>query len=976
MTRSFASNPESSKEEHLPSLHPGSIGRIKAIEHMQAAVASETGPAIQLLRGEVGSGRTTLLNALGEHLRSGGRPVYQVTCLPGHHLAPCRLAHRLIRAPVESASAPAPPSESLGEPRTSQETPRPRPDLRVFGADDLLSLLDRAFRVQGPAIVLIDDAQHADPESISLLHCLVSRHTSLRLVMSVAPVRAGWPAEQQDERAALAQLLDDPTVGIVDLPPLSADDIARILAARLRAVPDEGLVAELHRLSGGNPAAAEAAVSQAESDVIRVLIGHAHLVSDAGTPVLPKDDRFVRTVRGLGDVVWRVAKALSLVEHMGSMTVRLIATATGLSDSTVSEALDRLMHYGFVTGPDDEGAAQASGWAFRIPLVARAVQARLGPYERRVTSATAVRALWETPADEAGGIWAGQGHDDPSGRRAYLADRIVDAGTLLDRKRAARELFSVAEQLRTTHRRKSSSWLRAAVERSDDPVLSLSTVTAHASEAIQAGNGYAMEDTVRTLVHAQAQAPDTATQRTLAAVEMARLAATGDLDELSVRYQAQIAVADQESAVLAVQAASLLGLWSEVRELIERSGLDRHPRAPERSLGTTFRAVAMAMCGEPALLYKGLQEPPTRGTDLPAMFGALGTTLLQCEALLALGDLKGFTAFLRERGLKVDRLPRQDVFLQQFFSGAWREAMANARWLMVNSLPTRRVPVSTLVHVKASTILLAQGWPSRARTVLDIARSTPTSMAYLLDPEEAAIHRFLGRAEETREAVRRGLAAAADAGCVSGTGQLWSALAILEATEGHPEAALRCLGELRNATAAADDVGHLLYLRSRIEAVRLSPALRDRLTVTAADGQNAVAVARSLGQPYELALTLLLAATATPCGERCRNDLLQEAYEQFGHLDAFLWRHRTRLAMKSAGTPIPERRNAAQEMEVLLARLVAEGLSNRLLATALSMSETSVSSRLNRLFRRTGLRSRVELATAVATGDPLFSLRD
>lgn len=52
-----------------------------------------------------------------------------------------------------------------------------------------------------------------------------------------------------------------------------------------------------------------------------------------------------------------------------------------------------------------------------------------------------------------------------------------------------------------------------------------------------------------------------------------------------------------------------------------------------------------------------------------------------------------------------------------------------------------------------------------------------------------------------------------------------------------------------------------------------------------------------------------------------------------------------------------------------MAALVAEGLTNREMATVLDTTEKSAESRLTRLFQRTGYQSRVELATATLTGE-------
>jgi DNA-binding NarL/FixJ family response regulator len=73
--------------------------------------------------------------------------------------------------------------------------------------------------------------------------------------------------------------------------------------------------------------------------------------------------------------------------------------------------------------------------------------------------------------------------------------------------------------------------------------------------------------------------------------------------------------------------------------------------------------------------------------------------------------------------------------------------------------------------------------------------------------------------------------------------------------------------------------------------------------------------------------------------------------------------------MRNQGIAIPGRSVTISENERLLASLVADGLTNRELATVLSATEKSVEGRLSRLFQRTGYRSRVELATAMLTGD-------
>jgi DNA-binding NarL/FixJ family response regulator len=86
-------------------------------------------------------------------------------------------------------------------------------------------------------------------------------------------------------------------------------------------------------------------------------------------------------------------------------------------------------------------------------------------------------------------------------------------------------------------------------------------------------------------------------------------------------------------------------------------------------------------------------------------------------------------------------------------------------------------------------------------------------------------------------------------------------------------------------------------------------------------------------------------------------------------MDALLPRALLRHLMREHGVAVPGRAATTAEQERLLASLVAEGLTNRELAGVLTTTEKSVEAKLTRLFQRTGYRSRVELATAMLTGE-------
>ncbi|MFI6698205.1 AAA family ATPase [Streptomyces sp. NPDC050509] len=1017
-------------ERPLPRTEPELFGRDSVIQRMLEAATAPSGPAIHLVRGGIGAGRTALLGALAERLRAAGLPVHPVACRPGDHLLAHLLAHRLITAlsgPGGAAGAGAGAGAvgtgavggSAGAGGTGGAVPEDRPlddALRSHteprGSGEAVSvLLARTLRTRTPAVVLVDDAQFADPETTELLYALAPRLVSspVRLILGVSPLGPVRSSSQRAGEEALLALADRVSIGAVDLPPLTVEEVARLLTHRLRAVPEQTLVDEAHWLTGGNPGALVAAL-HAGSRAIRTLIGHAHLVAGAPVPVLPDDDRFVRALRGLGDTAWRVAKALSVLEPLGERTAGLVAAATGLPEHTVLRALHRLAEPGLVAGPGDRGAEAAygptygagtrngagaskgaepgrgAGWTFRIPLVAVAAADRLGPYERRAVSATAVHALWEAadrgPSAAQGTVAPADGmasthrgavvvpRDAASVRRTYLANRVVDAGTFVDRGRATAELLAAARESDAAEVPEASRWLESAAGLTDDPALLASTLARYAATADSTGNGPGAADAAAALLERHARAMDPGTRLELAVVELAARAASGDPSALCGpaalhRTRATGAGADSESEVLGVVALCLLGLWSEALKLIARSHAHRHPHPVARLFVMMCETAARLMTGDAAPFRRTLRHPVD---GIPAPHLMLELTVLQCDFLLGMGELGEARALVARRGLTIGHLPIRNVMLAHYLAGSWDEAMASARSLMANSPATARMPASVLAHARTSTMLLARGWPSRARTVLDTARAVTNSMTYLLDAEQAAVHRLVGEDSRAEKALRRGLAEASEHGYAFGTEPLWAALAAMEAERGRPDRAATCLSRLeRTAAASGGDSARLLSLRTRVLVLRHCPDLRSLLPDPDRSVREALALARASGRPFETACTLLAVASPGIATGPRSEARLREAYDLFGGLDALLWRYRTRTALRDAGLPVPDRRTVTEENERLLATLVAEGLSNRQLAAALGVSEGSVASRLTRLFHRTGLRSRVELATSMLT---------
>jgi DNA-binding CsgD family transcriptional regulator len=95
-------------------------------------------------------------------------------------------------------------------------------------------------------------------------------------------------------------------------------------------------------------------------------------------------------------------------------------------------------------------------------------------------------------------------------------------------------------------------------------------------------------------------------------------------------------------------------------------------------------------------------------------------------------------------------------------------------------------------------------------------------------------------------------------------------------------------------------------------------------------------------------------------------DLLRAAREGFDSLGAEPWAERAREELRAAGvpsrTPAPALWSSLSAQELQVARMAAEGLSNRQIAERLYMSHRTVASHLYRIFPKLGITNRAQLA--------------
>ncbi|MEU6224816.1 AAA family ATPase [Streptomyces sp. NPDC047042] len=922
------------------------LGRARESEQILDLLSVPGAPRPVLLRGEPGVGRSAFLHATGERLRAQGTPVHAVDCVHGDSDRPLLLVLRLVMA-VEKRRPHA------------EHQPASGPVARALAAVDrgdraaMETLLRATLARCAPMTVLVDDAQNADPDSLAVLGRIDV--PGIGLVVSYA---GGAEAATGVEAART-----------VVLRPLEARDIATLVERRLGAKADSDLAGRVAELTRGVPAAIEALLTGwTDRGAIRVADGHAFVPARTVIPVLPGDDRFVRVVDRLGEPARAVAAALSVLGPLGRPALRLAAAWSGLSTDAVSDGVRCLAEAGVIDAGFSEvlsAAAAVRGCPFRLPLTAHTVRERLSPVDRARLSAMAVEVLWEDANSEraVSVLPSTPDHPDETGALAYRADRIADAGSLVDRERAVAELTSVAHRMRPgPDVGRALRWLRVArdlAERADvrDLVLQQYGATAYLACDHSAGRGAGeslLRDPGPGLSDLDLQEAAclvvvvTANQRDW--TTMSRLATAYWWDGLPVPVLAKVTG----------RALALLHLsrWREAAELLQETEPVWNTGPGARSAPARFKATADLARGRPEPHRHEPAMPDAPEFPRCKVYSPEGDRF---DALLTTYDLRAAGTLLETLGLTAHTLPPLARFLFDHCAGRWDQALEVARRLLANA-EFRSTPVldSSLLPARTAGILAARGRLATAlQLVADMRGPAGGPPQCALDAAEAELRMTLGDLDEAERTLRGGLATARKHEQVHGTEELWALLAEVTSRAGHIGEATAALDHLtRIATRTSTDRAQLLRLLASARVLRADApdTARDNL-------REAVRLARARGLPFETATTLLTAATA----EAVPATLLHEAYELFGTTDATLWRHHTRTALRAARLPVPGRAQTTAENDRLLATLIAEGFTNQQIADVLRVNADAVAQRLSRLFARTGLRSRTDVVTAVLT---------
>jgi tetratricopeptide (TPR) repeat protein len=385
-----------------------------AVSGIRAALA-DARPLLWTLEGEEGLGKTRVLHALARLVRSAGHTVFYLRARAER--APeatvrtlCRLVLRLPSGPVYPGTlaaawdalgcAPSPAGAAavalfLGAATAGQIAPvREAPGaLRQAAAGALaLALVHRAR--QRPLVILLDDAQWADPETLDALERATMEDVDAPLAVCASARPALFTLRPRwGDRAAASQR--------VLLPPLDAAATRALLGDLLRPVEfvPAPVVERLHALSGGIPGhVAEVARMVRTSGAIRrhrgldgYYIAADELLAESDAPVTARLAR--RALAGVPTPLVPLAELCALLPgELGEIDAHGIQAAlcaqaqpqapgddtaiAALCEIDVSVGLARLVRHGVL-------APGARGYRIRQPMLGQALAVAIPAARKR-----------------------------------------------------------------------------------------------------------------------------------------------------------------------------------------------------------------------------------------------------------------------------------------------------------------------------------------------------------------------------------------------------------------------------------------------------------------------------------------------------------------------------------------------------------------------------------------------------------------
>jgi DNA-binding CsgD family transcriptional regulator len=232
---------------------------------------------------------------------------------------------------------------------------------------------------QAPLLVLVDDCQWADRESLRFLSYLAQRIEGLPVTLLLA----GRPPDAAaDEAGALwAQVASRPSAVALHPLPLSRPAATALARERLGDEAAEEFCHACHTATGGNPLFLRELLSALDAAGVAPSAAAATEVQAVGPAAV---SRFVlHRLATLGPAVSELARAVAVLGDDSEL--RLVARVSGVSEDAARAGADELVRADIF--------ARGARLGFVHPIVRAALYEDIGPGERGTRHAAAAEAL-------------------------------------------------------------------------------------------------------------------------------------------------------------------------------------------------------------------------------------------------------------------------------------------------------------------------------------------------------------------------------------------------------------------------------------------------------------------------------------------------------------------------------------------------------------------------------------------------------
>jgi DNA-binding NarL/FixJ family response regulator len=919
---------------------PALVGRGPELERVDAliAAAAEGRSAALLVMGEPGIGKSALTAAARERAAERGFPVLQAGGVEAEaDIAFAGLAELL--APVLDHLDRIPAAQARALRAALAIEPEGEAPAPFVVAAAVLSLLSAAAEDASGVLVVVDDAHWLDDESLGAILFATRRLHAEGVVVLIS-------ARPEPDRGLVARGLEQ-----IDLAGLSEDDARALVrqAAADRAIA-EGPLARIVATAAGNPLAlTELPRTLAEDE-----LGGGERLAEPVRPGAAVERAFETQIAALPEDTAR-----ALVVAAADETGRL---------GTIVDALRRLGLRAAALEPAERAGAiraEAQRIRFRHPLLRSVAYHRAPGSLRREAHAALADVL---------------GAEGDRGRRAW---HLAEAATGPDESVAAELEASGADARARGALHAAAHALARAADLTPEDQERARRLSEAANDYVGAG---ALPAAVELSRRGLALGPEDAIVRgVLQGVEAEVALRSGKpIEARDMWIPAAESVADiaPERAAYGwlgiVMTERIVGNHEGMRRACERAAELAGDRDPVlRAFAEVLLAQVHLTVGEPerAEPLIARAEQVLAGSERPPLAPEVITAPEQAAMMMGRLDEA-------ERGLSA-------------VIAAAREGSAVTQLIFPLAL-------RCLVHVRHGRFRSAYADGSEA---LQLAEDTQqfvhvALVGGMLAEAEAA----MGHEQDCRAHAAQAIAIWDLVGAHASGLQPRAGLGLLDLGLGRLEAALGPLAECEqtsraigmpdsnNVAWAPNYVEALIRLGRRDEAAAAvgwleaesandwarASALRCRGMLAERDEEadelfeRSAAAFEALGMPFETARTQLCR------GERMRRsrrrgdarEPLRDALTRFERSAAAPWADRAREELRLTGEAVArDEASPAEELtgrELRIAQLVAEGRTNPEVAAELFVSRKTVEHHLSQIYRKLGLRSRTELARALA----------